>query len=45
MTEKTRSEATKFAVVLIIQRTSCIRTTFLDTYRILVKIENININL
>jgi hypothetical protein len=45
MTEKARSEATEFAVVLIMRRASCARTTFLDAYRMLVKIENININL
>jgi hypothetical protein len=45
MTKKARLEATEFVVVLIIRRASYTRTTFLDTYRILVKIDNININL
>ena len=39
MTKKARLEATEFVVVLIIQRASYISATFLDTYRILVKIE------
>jgi hypothetical protein len=45
MIEKARSDATEFAVVLIIRRASYASTLFLDTYRILVKIENIRIYL